>query len=180
MYPPCPVLQNIKGANGRACRVVGWVSPPVDANVLFQYLGSVAKGYQVTRLPSDRRQYRSLVRCRFRTGVSLTGCEARHLALQLGQDDAPPLPYQVLFLSICHLAVLIYSSSLRITTKEWRIWGMIHVVLMHPVFDTAKNVAHKLCIVMGWNMFSNLLRYRYDVQMRQRRGILGLASDSPT
>ena len=55
VFPVQPVLHNIKGAINRACCVVGWVLPPADANVLFQYLSSVAKRYQVTELPSDSR-----------------------------------------------------------------------------------------------------------------------------
>ena len=36
------VLHKIKGAISRACSVAGRVLPPADANVLFQYLSSVA------------------------------------------------------------------------------------------------------------------------------------------
>ena len=127
---------------GTACRhlemvpfPVEHVLPPAVANVLFWYLSSVAKWYQFTKLPGDPRQYRSLVRRRFRTGVSLAGCEASQLVSQLVQDVALPLPYHVLFLSIYHLVVLIYSSSLQRNTKKWRIWGMVHVFLMHLVLE---------------------------------------------
>ena len=65
----------------------------------------------------------------------LTGREARHLASQVAQDVALPLPYHVLLLLICHLVVLIYSSTLQMATKEWRIWGMLHVFLMHLVLE---------------------------------------------
>ena len=57
--------------------------------------------------------------------MSLTGREARHLASQMAQDIALPLPYHVLFLSICHLVSLIYSSTLQITTKEWRMCYLV-------------------------------------------------------
>ena len=100
VFPMQPVLHDIKGAIGRACSFVGRVLPPADANVLFQYLVTVAKRYGITKLPVDSRQHRSLVRCRFRTGVSLTGREARSLASRLAQDVTLPLPYHVLFLSI--------------------------------------------------------------------------------
>ena len=56
-----PVLHNIKGAISRACSVVGQVLPRADANVLFQYLSSMAKRYQVMKLPGDSRQYCSFV-----------------------------------------------------------------------------------------------------------------------
>ena len=65
--------------------------------------------------------------------MALTGREARHLASQLAQDVALPLPCHVLFLLICHLVVLIYGTTPQITTKEWRIWRMLHVFLMHVV-----------------------------------------------
>ena len=67
--------------------------------------------------------------------MSLRGREARHVASQLAQDAALPLPYHVLFLSICHLVVLIYNSTLQITTKEWRIWCMLHVFLMELALE---------------------------------------------
>ena len=135
VFPMQPVLHNIKGAISRACNVVGRVLPPADANVLFQYLVTVAKRYGITKLPVDSRQHRSLVRRRFRTGVWLTGREAQSLASRLAQDVAHPLPYHVLFLSICHIVVLIYSGTLQIPTTQWRIWGLLHVFLMHLILE---------------------------------------------
>ena len=77
VFPMQPVLHNIKGAISRACSVVGRVLSPADANLLFQYLVTVAKRYGITKLPVDSRHHRSLVQRRFRTGVSLTRREAR-------------------------------------------------------------------------------------------------------
>ena len=77
----------------------------------------------------------SLVRRCFRTGVSLTGREATSLASRLAQDVALPLPYHVLFVSMCHIVVLIYSGTLQIRTSEWRIWGLLHVFPMHVILE---------------------------------------------
>ena len=95
----------------------------------------MAKRYGITKVPVDSRQHRLLVRRRFRTGVSLTGRQARSLASRLAQDVALPLPYHVLFLSICHIFVLIYSGTLQIPTSEWHIWGLLHVFLMHLILE---------------------------------------------
>ena len=130
-----PALHNIKGAISRACSVVGRILPPADASLLFQYLVTVAKRYGVTKLPVGSRQHWSLVRRRFRTGVLLTGREARSLASRLAQDVALPLPYHVLFLSICYIVVLIYSCTLQIPTSERCIWGLLHVFLMHLILE---------------------------------------------
>ena len=135
VFPVQPVLHNIKGAISRACSVVGRVLPPPDSNVLFQYLVTVAKRYGITKLPVASRQHRSLVRRRFRSGVSLTGQEARSLASRLAQDVALPLPYHVLFLSIGHIVLLIYSGTLQIATSEWRIGGLLHVFPMHLILE---------------------------------------------
>ena len=133
-----PALHNIKGAISRACSVVGRTLPPADASLLFQYLVTVAKRYSVTKLPVDSRQHCSLVRRRFRTGVLLTGREARSLASRLAHHVALPLPYHVLFLSICYIIVLIYSGTLQIPTSEWCIWGLLHVFLMHLILEYSK------------------------------------------
>ena len=130
-----PVLPNIKGAISRACNVVGRVVPPANANLLFQYLVTVAKRYGITKLPVESRHRRSLVRRHFRIGVWLTGRKATSLASRLAQDVALPLPYHVLFLSICHTVVLIYNGTLQIPTSEWRIWALLHVFLMHLILE---------------------------------------------
>ena len=108
---------------------------PADASLLFQYLVTVAKRYVVTKLPVDSRQHCSLVRRRFRTGVLLTGREARSLASRRAQDVALPLRYHVLFLLICYIVVLIYGGTLQIPTSEWCIWGLLHVFLMHFILE---------------------------------------------
>ena len=122
--------------------VVGRILPPAHANLLFQYLVTVAKRYSITKLPVASCQHRPLVRWRCRTGVSLTGLEARSLASRLAQDVALPLPYHVLFLSICHIVALIYSGTLQIPTSEWRsewrIWGLLHVFLMHLILECSE------------------------------------------
>ena len=135
VFPMQLVLHSIKGAISCTCSVVGRVLPPANANALFHYRSCVAKWYQVTKLPSDSRQYRSLVQRRFWMGVSLTRREARQLASHLAQDVALPLPYHILLPLICHLVVLIDNCSLQKTSKEWRIWGMVHVFLMHLVLE---------------------------------------------
>ena len=129
------VLHNVKMAISRACSVVGRVLPPADANLPFQYLVTVAKRYGITKLPVDSRQHRSLLGRRFRTGVSLTGREVRSLASRLAQNVALPLPYHVLFLSICHIVILICSGTLQIPTSEWRIRGLLHVFVMHLILE---------------------------------------------
>ena len=171
VFPMQLVLNNIKGAISCACSVVGRVLPPADATLLFQYLVIVAKPYGITKLPVDSCQHRSLVRRRFRNGVSLTGREARSLASQPAPNVALPLPYHVLFLSICHIVVLIYSGTLQIPTSEWRIWGLLHVFLMHPIVEYSEYGSTQTLNVMVWNMFSSPLGYRWAVQMRQEKGI---------
>ena len=48
VFPMQLVLHNIKGVISRSCSGVGRVLPSADANILFRYLSSMAKRYQVT------------------------------------------------------------------------------------------------------------------------------------
>ena len=160
--PMQPLLHNLKGAITRACSVVGRALSPAEANLLFQYLVSVAKRYGITKLPS------------------LTGREARSLASRLAQDVALPLPYHVLFLSICHIIVLIHSGTLQIPTSEWRIWGPLHVFLMHLILEYSEEGSTQTLYCHGMEHVSSCLGYRWAVQMRQERGISRLASGLPT
>ena len=72
-----PSLHNLKGGISRACGVVGRVLPLEDACELFRYVATVAPRYKVADIPVDSKQYCSLVRRRFRNGISFTGREAR-------------------------------------------------------------------------------------------------------
>ena len=72
-----PSLHNLKGGISRACGVVGRVLPLEDAYGLFRYVATMAPRYKVADIRVDSKQYCSLVRRRFRKGISFTGPEAR-------------------------------------------------------------------------------------------------------
>ena len=56
-----PLLKDIVGPSIRSCNMIVSLLPLADANVPFRCLSGVAKWYQVTKLPGDSRQHRSLV-----------------------------------------------------------------------------------------------------------------------
>ena len=63
-------------------------------------------------VPEDSKQYCSLVRRRFRTEVPFTGHEAQEFAALIAQDCILLLPFHLLFMSFCHVLVLLYASDL--------------------------------------------------------------------
>ena len=75
-----PVLHNLKGGISRGCGVVGRILPADDECAMHRYICAVAPRYKLGDVPQDSTQYCSLVRRRFRTGVSFTGREAREFA----------------------------------------------------------------------------------------------------
>ena len=114
-----PSLHNLKGGISRACGVVGRVLALEDACELFRYVATVAPRYKVADILVDSKQYWSLVRRRFRNGISFTGLEARDFSALVAQDCVLPLPFHLLFLSYCHIVVLLYASDTCLPKGEW-------------------------------------------------------------
>ena len=134
-----PSLHNLKGGISRACGVVGRVLPLEDACELFRYVATVAPRYKLADIPVDSKQYCSLVRRRFHNGISFTGREAREFSTLGAQDCVVPLPFHLLFLSYCHIVVLLYASDTCLPQGEWGAWGNLHVYLIHLILVSAES-----------------------------------------
>ena len=134
-----PSLQNLKGGISRVCGVVGCVLPLEDACEVFRYVGNVAPRYKLPDIPVDSKQYCSLVRRRFRNGISFTGPEAREFSALVAQDCVVPLPFHLLLLSYCHIVVLLYASDTCLPEGEWGAWGNLHVYLIHLILKYAES-----------------------------------------
>ena len=134
-----PSLHNLKGGISRACGVVGRVLPLEDACELFRYVATVAPRYKVADIPVDSKQYCSLVRRRFRNGISFTGREAREFLALVAQDCVLPLPFHLLFLSYSHIVVLLYASDTCLPQGEWGAWGNLHVYSIHLILEYAES-----------------------------------------
>ena len=74
-----------------------------------------------------------------RSGVSFTGGEVRELAPLIAHDCILPLPFHLLFLSFCHVVVLLYASHLGLPLGVWHAWGKIHVYLIHLIMEYAES-----------------------------------------
>ena len=130
-----PLLHNLKGGISRACGVVGRMLPLEDACELFCYVAPVAPRYKVADIPVDSKQYSSLVRRRFRNGISFTGWEAREFSALVAQGCVLPLHFHLLFFSYCHIVVLLYASDTCPPQGEWGAWGNLHLYLIHLILE---------------------------------------------
>ena len=129
-----PVLHNIKGAISRAVGVIGRVLSGDLPQVLLQVIGTVAKRYQMKEtMPSSSS--RTEARTRFRSGVSLTGREARTLVCILAQQMVLPLPLHSLALALCHIVVLTYSNTIDLSQVEWKTLGIVWTAFAHVVME---------------------------------------------
>ena len=50
-----------------------------------------------------------------------------------------PLRFHLLFLSFCHVVVLLYASDLGLPLGVWQVWGKIHVYLIHLIMEYAES-----------------------------------------
>ena len=89
------------------------------------------------------------MRRRFRKGVSLTGREAQEFAALVAQDCILPLPFHLLFLSFCHVVVLLYASNVGLPLGVWQAWGKIHVYLLHLIMEYAERGSQPRFISMA-------------------------------
>ena len=131
-----PSLHNLQGGNSRVCGVVGRVLE--YARELFRYVATVAPRYKLADIPMDIKHYCSLVPSRFRDGISFTGREAREFSALVAQGCVVPLPFHLLFLSYCHIVVLLYASDTCLPQGEWGAWGNLHVYLIHLILEYAE------------------------------------------
>ena len=95
--------------------------------------------YKLADGPQDSKQYRSLVRRQFPTGVSFTGRESREFALLLAIVCILPGLFRLLFLSFCHVVVLFYASDLGLPLGLWQASGKIYVYLIHLIMECAES-----------------------------------------
>ena len=128
VVPLQPILHNLKGFGARICGVVGRILPTAEAYEFLCLLSSVAKRFTPADLPVESRQCAKLVRERFRDGISLTGREARVFAACAVVKGILPLPVHQLFLSYCHIIVLLYSSA-ELVAQVWQVRGKLHTFL---------------------------------------------------
>ena len=87
----------------------------------------------------DSKQHCSLVWRRFRNGISFTGREAREFSALVAQDCLLPLPFHLLFLSYCHVVILLYAPDTCLPPGEWGAWGNLHVYLIHLILEYAES-----------------------------------------
>ena len=128
VFPLQPIMHNLKGFGTRICGVVGRILPTAEAYEFLWLLSSVAKRYTPADLPVESRQCAKLVRERFRDGISLTGREARVFAACAVVKGILPCPVHQLFLSYCHIVVLLYSSA-QLVQQVWQVRGKLHTFL---------------------------------------------------
>ena len=65
--------------------------------------------------------------------VSFTGDEARESVALVAQGCILLLPFHLLFLSFCHVVVLLYASDVGLPRGVWQAWGKIHVNAIHLI-----------------------------------------------
>ena len=87
----------------------------------------------------DSKQYCSLMRRRFSNGISFNGRKAREFSALVAQDCVLPLPFHLLFLSYCHVVVLLYASDTCLPHREWGAWANLHVYLIHLILEYAES-----------------------------------------
>ena len=72
---------------------------------------------------------------RFRSGISLTGHEARTIASVVSSQMLLPLPFHSCLLSFCHIILLLYAVDLPISHSLWCALGVTHTFLLHLITE---------------------------------------------
>lgn len=117
-----PILHNVKGMASIICNTLGRTLPFPGKVALLQCICKTARRYAVPTV--EGRDGRRHVQGRFRSGMSLTGREARMVMSSLATSDALPPRYWHIPVVFCRLAHLLYSRT-GPSTDTWRHLGRL-------------------------------------------------------
>ena len=89
-------------------------------------------------MSDDAQQAATEARQRFASGLILIGRESCALLAKVVLAMMLPLPFHYAALSLCHVAVLIYASDLKMRSVQRRAAGALHTFLPLLVMELAE------------------------------------------
>ena len=98
-------------------------------------ISSVARRYAPPQFPRDSCALMRSGLQRFRSGISLTGREARTIATVVSSPMLLPLPFQSCLLSFSHIVLLLHALDFSLGHSLWRALGVTHTFLVHLVAE---------------------------------------------
>ena len=125
-----PILHTLKGTVSRFFGICGLALDGTQQVAFLAVLPKVAKRY-AQQAATEARQ-------RFASGLSLTARESHELLAKVVLGMILPVPFHWAALSLCHVAVLLYASDLKLPTVQWRAAGALHTFLALLVMELAE------------------------------------------